>query len=427
MRNGFYLSTYLSPPGISQLLNIEPRHDNNLSLWRLNGKDLELVRHWELERLSGIKQHGGAFRDVSDARSFIGSLLQEEGVNWPAIQASWGTPALDFGCAYGSPDPELPTHGVAHAFSSLLLDSEIFHSERILCFAPDGGPDHVLGRTANWYVGGYVDRGQLLLFPIESPGRLYDSASKRYGLRAGTLMALAGACPMKLDIENNLDALVATTDFRGVGVIGGRPVDAVEDGNRVVLHLDAAVRGALAPVSPVNGFSAEEVIIAAVMRLVQRACDLVMERNVDRFLACTDLDPAGLHLGMAGGFALNCPSNVHLRTRYGFTSLVAPPCANDSGQALGLGLATFFQHEPDVRFHLGDAFKGPPARDVKIAAELFAADILSIEESLARFAEDLNGGPVVWLAGGCEIGPRALGHRSLLGDPGRSPPRTGST
>jgi len=417
MRGGFYLSTYLSPPGISQLLDLEPRHDNNISLWKLEDRDVTLVRHWELERLSGIKQHGRAFENVAQARSFIASLLGWEGLGWDDIIASWGTPGLDHGSAYGSPNPVLPMHGVAHAFSSLMLDSERFQSDRILCFAPDGGPDHVLGRTTNWYVGGFVDRGELELFAIESPGRLYDSASRRYGMRAGTLMALAGACAFDASVDVDLAALIQTTDFRGDGLIAGRRVSAVADGERVVATLDRLVRRSLQPIPTAEGFSAEHVVVSTVMALVQRCCDLVMERNVERFVARTSVSPETVHLGMAGGYALNCPSNVHLRNRYGFRSLVAPPCANDSGQALGVGLAAIYEQLPDMRFRLENAYQGQPVSELEAAREIFEADILSVDVGLAQFSKDLEEAPVVWLVGACEIGPRALGHRSLLGDP----------
>ena len=418
----WYLTTYLSPPGLSALMGIAPRHDANLSLWRLSrtrggGTRLELVRHWELERLSGEKQHARPFPSVASARSFIGGLLHAEGLTWQDISACWGTPGLDFGGGYGTPVPGLPMHAVAHAYSALYLDCDVFHGSRVLCFAPDGGPDHILGRTLMWYAGAYSDRGHCEWFPAESPGRIYASARKAFGLREGTLMALAAAGPADLPVDGG--SLVADERFYGAAphdLLGG----AVAAGERVLARATAVVDrhfGACPPELP--GLTGAEVRTAAVMRLLQAAAEAVMVRNVERFLAATDVDPATVHLGLAGGYALNCPTNTMLMERYGFAGLLAPPCANDSGQALGVGLALLHQRFPGMEFSLGSAYHGPAVVDLAGAADAFggAVRVEAPADAAATFVADIERGPVAWLAGPSEIGPRALGHRSLLADP----------
>ncbi|MET7426381.1 carbamoyltransferase C-terminal domain-containing protein [Dactylosporangium sp. NPDC005555] len=415
----YYLSTYLSPPRLSNLLGITPRHDNNLSLWLRTGTKLELIRHWELERLSGEKQHGRPFPSVPAARAFIATLLAGEGVGWDDITACWGTPGLDFGAPYGSPVPGLPLHAVAHAYTGLYSDSDIFHTGRILCFAPDGGPDHVLGRTVDWYAGAYVDHGRCTWFAAESPGRIYDSARKAFGMREGTLMALAAACPVELPVD--AATLVEDLRFRGAAphdILGG----AVSAGETVLTRALAEVDrcfGAGIPDSA--GFSPGEVRIAAVMQLLQSACEAVMIRNVETFLASNSVDLTRVHLALAGGYALNCPTNSMLMERYGFAGLLAPPCANDSGQALGVGLALLHQEVPALQFRLGSAYHGGGASDMAAAVAAFAGAV-TIDDSgefPANFVADVQAAPVAWVVGNSEIGPRALGHRSILADPRR--------
>jgi predicted NodU family carbamoyl transferase len=41
---------------------------------------------------------------------------------------------------------------------------------------------------------------------------------------------------------------------------------------------------------------------------------------------------------MSGGYGLNCPTNSFLTNKFGFKGFIGPPCQNDSGQALGIGL-----------------------------------------------------------------------------------------
>src|SRR5437660_428830 len=51
----YFLSCYISPP--DNLSVLAPRHDQNIALWRTLGSRVELVRIWELERISGQKHH----------------------------------------------------------------------------------------------------------------------------------------------------------------------------------------------------------------------------------------------------------------------------------------------------------------------------------------------------------------------------------
>lgn len=144
-----------------------------------------------------------------------------------------------------------------------------------------------------------------------------------------------------------------------------------------------------------------------------------MIRNVDRFLAETNIDLATVHLALAGGYALNCPTNSMLMNRYGFAGLLAPPCANDSGQSLGLGLALLHQLDPQLEFTLETAFVGAPwsGADQVLRRPGTLAQSTRPHRVASSFVDDVIAGPVAWISGNAESGPRALGHRSLLADP----------
>ncbi|HVL97732.1 MAG TPA: carbamoyltransferase [Egibacteraceae bacterium] len=133
-------------------------------------------------------------------------------------------------------------------------------------------------------------------------------------------------------------------------------------------------------------------------------------------------------LCMAGGVALNCVGNSRILEQTPFQRLWVQPAAGDAGGALGVALLIWHQlcdkprvaQQPDAQEGslLGPAF--PPA-DVRAALGGAGAayHIVGEEESLcAQVAALLADGNVVgWFQGRMEYGPRALGSRSILGDP----------
>ncbi|MDQ3430749.1 MAG: carbamoyltransferase [Actinomycetota bacterium] len=420
-RDGWYLSTYLTPPGIPRLLGVWPRHDNNVSLWRKEGDSVFLARNWEMERLSGLKQHGAGFATAADAWDFLDDLLRSEGVRRDELEAVWGTPWLGPQVAYPVFADDLPTHSFAHLFSAAMMDSTRFHSGHILCLAVDGLPDSMLDRPRDFYAGAYVDNGLVTYFPVESPGRLYDSARELFGLRAGSLMALATAS--SADCGDDIEQVLGELEFWGVGDGTSGDPEVVRNARVAIDRAHGIALAALADGSARNldgRFSEHENLVSMTMKLVQAACMRVMERNVDRAIERFSIDCAETDLALSGGFALNCPGNSHLVQRYGFRDFLAPPCVNDSGQSIGLALAMFSAGDEQIAFRLPGAYLGPevgPAPDVGDFDGLVASVAPWDPDTLVA---DLQRGPVAWLEGASEVGPRALGHRSLLADPTRT-------
>lgn len=124
---------------------------------------------------------------------------------------------------------------------------------------------------------------------------------------------------------------------------------------------------------------------------------------------------------MAGGCALNAPSNHLVATRAGFEEVFVQPAAGDNGACLGAALVVHHRLSPAApRWTMGDAFLGPGIDEDEAARALAKAGLAAerppdMEESLAGL---LAGGRVVARAHGrMEYGPRALGHRSILADP----------
>ena len=136
------------------------------------------------------------------------------------------------------------------------------------------------------------------------------------------------------------------------------------------------------------------------------------------------------NLVLAGGVALNCVANGRLLREGPFESIWIQPAAGDAGGALGAALFVWHQLLQQPRQPApGDAqqgsFLGPRFEGRQIESFLKRAEVpyrrFDDEQELLGHAVALlaRGDIVGWFQGRMEFGPRALGARSILGDPRR--------
>ena len=78
MEEGYYISTFLSFGELQNILKIKVRHDHTIALWSYFGDEIKLVKYWELERITGIKQHQIAAYSKDSLLELINKLLKEE-------------------------------------------------------------------------------------------------------------------------------------------------------------------------------------------------------------------------------------------------------------------------------------------------------------------------------------------------------------
>jgi carbamoyltransferase len=131
-------------------------------------------------------------------------------------------------------------------------------------------------------------------------------------------------------------------------------------------------------------------------------------------------------LAMAGGVALNCTANGKLLRSGIFDDIYIQPAAGDDGTALGAALYRAAQAGEVVNRRSPVPFYGPAYSTAEIdnALEQFADRIEimrfgSLEDTCVEAARLIAAGRVIaWYRGRMEFGPRALGHRSILADPG---------
>ena len=133
------------------------------------------------------------------------------------------------------------------------------------------------------------------------------------------------------------------------------------------------------------------------------------------------------NLCLAGGVALNCVANGKILKQKIFDNIWVQPAAGDAGGSLGAALALWHMEQKNPRKAMsGDdmqgSFLGPKYNQKEIEEELsnIGANfkILSEDDLIEQTANDLSLGEAIgWFQGRMEFGPRALGARSILGDP----------
>ncbi len=122
---------------------------------------------------------------------------------------------------------------------------------------------------------------------------------------------------------------------------------------------------------------------------------------------------AGYPLLIAGGCGLNCDWNSQWRECGLFSEVFVPPVPNDTGSALGTAIDAqrHFTGSAKVAW---DIYAGPAFVDDAPVPDEFTAESLD-HTHIARLLAD--GKVLAWVQGRCEIGPRALGNRSILAAP----------
>lgn len=176
-----------------------------------------------------------------------------------------------------------------------------------------------------------------------------------------------------------------------------------------------------APRRPESELTQRDMDLAASIQLVTEEVVMKMARHVH--------GQTGLpNLCLAGGVALNCVANGRLLREGPFEKVWIQPAAGDAGGALGAALAFWFQHRGEPRVPqpgdaqhgscLGPSFSGDEAHAQLNCAGAVYRTFGNPEDLADAVAAELAAGKIVGhFTGRAEFGPRALGNRSILGDP----------
>ena len=182
------------------------------------------------------------------------------------------------------------------------------------------------------------------------------------------------------------------------------------------------------PREPETEITQREMDIAASIQAVTEESILRMARHVHKE---TGLE----NLCLAGGVALNCVANGRIMREGIFEDIWIQPAAGDAGGALGAALSVWHRYlgndrpSPNGSNNQQGSYLGPSFsnRAVKLFLETsgYPHHELNGPDRARNIAEQIAAGKIVgYMAGRMEFGPRALGARSILGDPRRGDTQT---
>jgi carbamoyltransferase len=308
-------------------------------------------------------------------------------------------------------------HHLAHAASSYFRSG----SRRAIVLTNDGyGGRRTAFANGGVYLG--LDNHLIALAPhYLTHGRLYDFVARALGFdpvgASGKLMGLAPyGVPDYFDrrfVGDPFDHDRNQVDGSARGWISF----ATERG-RDFGHDDTRIIGNHLP------FTEYQINFAASTQLLFEEHWLVLAANVGAMLGRQNISVDTLCL--SGGSALNCPSNSRVCREGGFGRTFIEPNCDDGGLSIGAALWVYYslmdnKAERLSPFSAKDAFTFGCSRHDILSA------ILKHEKSVEMYetknpgkaaALDLQDGlTVAWYEAGSEMGPRALGHRSVLADP----------
>ena len=133
------------------------------------------------------------------------------------------------------------------------------------------------------------------------------------------------------------------------------------------------------------------------------------------------------NLCLAGGVALNCVANGKILNEKIFENIWIQPASGDAGGSLGAALALWFEEQKNIRTpnpsdDMQGSLLGPEFNQNEIEKQLkdigAKFSVLRENDLIDKAADDLSKSKAIgWFQGRMEFGPRALGSRSILGDP----------
>lgn len=174
------------------------------------------------------------------------------------------------------------------------------------------------------------------------------------------------------------------------------------------------------PREPESEISQKEMDLAASIQVVLEDVVIKLAQKLRNETDCENLC-------LSGGVALNCVANGKLHKKDIFKNIWIQPAAGDAGGAIGCAMSYWHQYLDKTRLVTKpDAMRaaqlGPAFSDIDIARWIEAQQYPSLslyEDELFEYVASLldKGNVIGWFQGPMEFGPRALGNRSILGDP----------
>jgi carbamoyltransferase len=356
---------------------------------------------------------------INDLEITLADALPRQSVDWLLGQAGIGLDDVDFIAVNGIPAQHRETYGALERHRPPRIITEGRY-----VFVP-----HHLAHAASTYRLSGLDRATVIT--IDGRGERETACAF-----AGEGDALRRGLEVLVGDEGSIGGAYETiTRILGFGPFGqgstmalgpmGRPAYDLRqlfelESHRRVRISETGLSAAFAGLSrTIDG------PIADAHRDLAASAQAALERSVLAFVReVVAARPAPGPVCLAGGVALNCAMNALVARLPEVTEVFVVPAAHDAGTAIGAALeAAAHVGAPPPRRRLRTAGLGPAYDEAACAAALARAGLTPRRQDdvAAEVATRVADGKVVaWFDGPLEIGPRALGQRSLIADPRRA-------
>ena len=414
------------------VLGISASHNGAVCLLR----DDEIVVAVQEERLSRFKRHrihgSEASRALAYCLDYAGitpddlslAVVCLQGRARDAENAVEANPAL--GRARGRVPTLLIPHHLGHAVSAFATSG--FADAAVLVVDGAGSPFEDLSEDERAVVRNQVEDGWETISLYAASGTSVVPLEKHVVERGGWYRPRAAGMADFGSLGGMFSSVAAQvfSDPSEAGkVMGLAPYGAASIPARSFFRVEDGRFRFLGDVPSMFGYGerwpARREEYANLAASVQAALEVAILHLVGRL---RELCPSA-NLCYAGGVALNSVANERVIRESGFREVHIPPAAEDSGPAIGAayyGLWRLTGHNARRRL-IHDACGRPYSRRaVSAAAEKFAPRVQTHtpDDVIAEAVERLCAGQIIgWFDGGSELGPRALGQRSILCDPRR--------
>lgn len=297
------------------------------------------------------------------------------------------------------------THATDHALSSYCTSPFAAAGERALVLAWDGGMPPCLYQY-DPARGRFESYGPVM--PVS--GGLYPIFASHFPPFRLTADIKHGPNPMLAAEMQMLPISGKAMAYTALGEPDEDVMTEMAAVTRKVVPIDGVIRSYMWSGQVLNRLRGRNVTDATLLASFQEHLyRLLADALRDAVAARPEL--RDLPICLSGGCALNIKWNSRLRAGGLFREVWVPPFPNDAGSAIGAACAGMIRQTGQAALRWS-VFSGPEAVATTQPEPGWTARPYPLEE-LARILAD-EGEPVVVIEGRAELGPRALGHRSII-------------
>ncbi|SNR66669.1 carbamoyltransferase [Humidesulfovibrio mexicanus] len=387
-----------------------PQHKNHLCVeadGSVSGPALKLFKDWRPGASKAGPQRMG---EAKPKKSFVGTSWEGfEDRHWSWAQQTLGQLGLlGEGTRY-----VYVSHHRAHAAGAFRLCG--MHGRRVCVMTLDGKGDGLSGTLGIGHEDGRLELVRST--PAEeSLGSFYQAVTEALGFIPvdGEYKTMGLAALGKAGLANPFDGMISAYDgmTRSRTRWSFRSFNEANPSRRVPNPLSSVAQSVdftkyLERMEPTQlAYFAQEHLEDTMVELARQSMDITGTRN----------------LAVAGGVMLNVKANSRIRDEISPQSYFVLPDSADSGLSLGAALEALHVCGTPVRASLPSLYLGTSYTDAEVMEELARHDRLAVEEAgpwlPMRTAKELRKGKVIGtFQGRLEMGPRALGNRSVIADP----------